>query len=54
MLIVTLRKDQKVFIGENISITVLKIRGSDIRVGIEAPAEIMILRDKVIKNEQAN
>lgn len=54
MLIVTLREDQKVLIGENISITVLKIRGGYVRVKIKAPDDISILGDKVMKNEQAN
>jgi len=51
MLILTLKKDEKIFIGENISVTMVQIRGNDVRVGIDAPTDITILRDKVLKKQ---
>jgi carbon storage regulator len=52
MLIMTLKKNEKVLIGEEISIKVLEIRGSQVRVGFQAPADLLVLREKLaIKGE---
>jgi carbon storage regulator len=52
MLILTLRKDEKILIGENIIVTLVQVRGKVVRVGIEAPANVLVLREKLLKNEQ--
>ena len=51
MLIVTLKENEKVLIGENISVKVVEIRGKQIRLGIEAPDDVLILREKLAKKE---
>jgi carbon storage regulator len=53
MLILTLRKDEKIIIGENIIITLTEIRGKEVKIGIEAPSNVLVLRDKLVKNDQA-
>ena len=47
MLIMTLKKNEKVLIGKEINIMVLEIRGSQVRVGIQAPADLLVLREKL-------
>ncbi len=47
MLILTRRIGEQLKIGDNISITVLGQSGSQIQLGITAPAEINILREEV-------
>lgn len=46
MLVLTRKIGQKVFIGNSISVTVVDIRRGNIRLGIEAPRELQISRDK--------
>jgi carbon storage regulator len=47
MLIVTLKENEKVLIGNEISVMVFEIRGNQIRLGIEAPAGLLVLREKL-------
>jgi len=47
MLIVTLKENEKVLIGNDISVMVVGIRGNQIRLGIEAPAGLLVLREKL-------
>ena len=47
MLIVTLEENEKVLIGNDRSVMVVEIRGKQIRLGIEAPAGLLILREKL-------
>jgi carbon storage regulator len=53
MLIVTVRAGEKVLIGENISVMVVENRGAQIRLGIEAPEDVLVLREKLAKKEEA-
>lgn len=51
------RKDEKIIIGDNISIKVVEIRGDKVRLGIEAPRDISVHRREVydeIKRKQAD
>ena len=50
MLVLSRKKDEKIRIGENIVITIVEVRGSIVRIGIEAPKEIKVLRGE-LKNE---
>lgn len=45
MLILTRRKDERILIGNDITILVVKVSGDQVRLGIEAPADVVILRD---------
>jgi len=53
MLILTRRIDERIFIGENITLSVLDIEGNRVRLGLEAPKEISILREEVQKRYSA-
>ena len=44
MLVLTRKPGEKTHVGSDITITVLEIRGNQIRIGIEAPEEITVLR----------
>lgn len=47
MLILTRRVDERIFIGDDITLCVLDIEGNRVRLGLEAPKDIAILREEV-------
>lgn len=47
MLVLTRQVDEQVLIGENITITVVSVSGSQVRLGIEAPRSIPVHRREV-------
>jgi carbon storage regulator len=44
MLVLTRRKNDEILIGGRVVVKVLRIRGSSVQIGIEAPDEVDILR----------
>ncbi len=52
MLILTRKSGEGLFIGDDIRITILEIRGKQIRLGIEAPTNIIVLRDEIYQRIQ--
>ena len=47
MLILTRKIGESIIVGDNIRVVVLEVRGRQIRLGIEAPSEIVVLRAEV-------
>ncbi|MFP6766496.1 MAG: carbon storage regulator CsrA [Planctomycetaceae bacterium] len=47
MLVLSRKKDEKIVIGDNISIMIVEIRGDKVRLGIEAPREVSVHRREV-------
>jgi len=47
MLVLSRKQDQEIVIGDNIRITVLKTRGNVVRLGIEAPRDIKVVRGEL-------
>ena len=55
MLVLSRKKDEKIIIGENITLMVIEIRGDKVRLGIDAPKEVSVHREEVynaIKRER--
>ena len=55
MLVLSRKKDEKIIIGDSISIMVVDIRGEKVRLGIDAPRDVPVHRQEVydaIKREQ--
>lgn len=48
MLILSRKKDESIIIGDDIKITILDISSSQIRLGIDAPKELSILREELV------
>ena len=44
MLILTRKKNETIHIGDEITITVVRVSGSKVRIGISAPREMPVLR----------
>jgi carbon storage regulator CsrA len=51
MLVLTRKHQEKIRIGDNITITILKTKGKAVRVGIEAPADISVVRGELTAND---
>lgn len=47
MLVLGVRTGEKITINENVIINFIKVRDNTIRVSIDAPREVVILRDSV-------
>ena len=47
MLVLTRKAGEKVVIGEGITITVLEVVGNRMRIGLEAPEHVRILRGEL-------
>ena len=47
MLILTRKKNERVMIGDDITIMVIDIRGDKVRLGITAPREVEVHREEV-------
>ncbi|MBU5293046.1 carbon storage regulator CsrA [Anaerosalibacter bizertensis] len=52
MLILTRKKDESIVIGDNIEIKVLEINDGKVKLGIEAPKNIDIIRKELYENIQ--
>lgn len=46
MLVLSRRREEKIYIGDAV-ITVLAIQGHRVRIGIEAPEDVHVLRDEL-------
>ncbi|KAA9131906.1 carbon storage regulator CsrA [Marinihelvus fidelis] len=49
MLILTRRVGEKLVIGENVTVTVLGVKGNQIRIGIDAPPDVQVHREEIFK-----
>lgn len=52
MLVLTRHKNQKIIIGNSIVIIVQDIAGNRVRLGIEAPKDIPVLREELINKNR--
>ncbi|MGO9873288.1 MAG: carbon storage regulator CsrA [Acidimicrobiia bacterium] len=55
MLVLTRRANQSIMIGHEIVVTVLEVRGDQVRLGIKAPRSIDVHREEIFAQlQQAN
>ena len=47
MLVLTRKAGETIRIGDNIRVRVLEARGSQVRIGIEAPDDVKIFREEI-------
>ena len=48
MLILTRKSGESINIGKDIRVTIVEIQGKQVRLGIEAPPEMLVLREEVV------
>jgi len=49
MLVLSRKVGERIWIGEDISVTVVRISGGGVRLGIEAPHELPVVREELKK-----
>ena len=47
MLVLSRKKDEKIMIGEDVTLMVIEIRGDKVRLGIDAPKDVSVHREEV-------
>ena len=47
MLILSRKIDEKIMIGDNISVSIIEIRGDQVRIGVDAPRTVKVFRREV-------
>ena len=47
MLILSRKIDEKIMIGDDISISIIEIRGDQVRIGVDAPKKVKVFRQEV-------
>lgn len=56
MLILTRRVGETLMVGDEVTVTVLGVKGNQVRIGVNAPKDIAVHREEIyerIKREQA-
>jgi len=48
MLVLARRANQSILIGKDVRVTVLQIEGNEVKLGINAPRDISILRQEIV------
>ena len=57
MLILTRRVGETIMVGDNVTVTVLGVKGNQVRIGVNAPKEVAVHREEIyerIKREEAD
>ena len=49
MLILTRRQNETLMIGEDITVTVLGVKGTQVRLGINAPKDVAVHREEIFE-----
>jgi carbon storage regulator len=52
MLVLSRKEGQRVHVGNDTTITITKIKGNVVRIGIEAPGHVAVLRGELADDEQ--
>lgn len=53
MLVLTRKIDQSIMIGDHIRVVVVDIRGDQVKLGIDAPRDVMVHRQEIYQEIQA-
>lgn len=56
MLVLSRKKNEKIQLGDSIRVTIIKVSGDKVRIGIQAPDDTTVLREELSfdsKNDEA-
>jgi carbon storage regulator len=52
MLVLSRKTDEQIFVGDDITITIVEIRGNRVKLAIKAPSNVIILRGELRKSDE--
>ena len=47
MLVLSRKESERIKLGDSIVVTVIRVTGDKVRLGIEAPSDVLVLRDEL-------
>lgn len=53
MLVLSRKVGERILLGDDIRITVVRVSGGGVRLGIEAPSDVAVVREEVLCDEPA-
>lgn len=54
MLVLTRKVNESILIGNGVRVTVARINGKQVRIGVEAPKNIPIYREELLEQDRKN
>jgi len=54
MLVLSRKESERIRLGDSIVVTVVRVSGDKVRLGIEAPSDMVVLRDELEPRSVAN
>ena len=53
MLILTRRPDESIIMDGDIKLKILSVNGNQVRIGFEAPEDVVIVREELLENDNS-
>lgn len=53
MLILTRRVDESLVIGDNVTVTILGVKGNQVRIGVDAPRDVRVHREELAQKQDS-
>ena len=54
MLVLSRRETERIRLGDSIVVTVVRVTGDKVRLGIDAPADVIVLREELEPRERVD
>jgi carbon storage regulator len=49
MLVLSRKEGERVFIGNSVVVTIVRVQGDRVRIGVEAPADVPVMREELLR-----
>lgn len=52
MLVLSRRHGERLLIGDNVVITIVRINGNNVKIGVDAPRSVRVIREELKDNDE--